>query len=82
MYFHGYYVEQNYDKAFELFSEAATAAKFPSGNAMNMLSTCYRFGYGTTKDLEKADYWLKMAQETGSEEANNIKQLLEQYNMY
>ena len=43
---------------------------------MNMLSTCYRFGYGTTKDLEKAKYWLNRAQETGSDEANLIKLIM------
>lgn len=76
MYYQGYYVTQDKNKAFEIFKKAAEASNGPSGDAMIRLSTCYRFGYGTTKDLEKAEYWLKRAQERGSDEANAIKQLL------
>ena len=56
--------------------KAAEATDTPSGSAMKRLSDCYRFGKGTTKDLEKAEYWLKKAQETGSDEARAIQQLM------
>lgn len=76
MYYYGYYVEQNYQKAFDLLYASSTDKDNPSPSAMNMLSICYRFGYGTTQDLEKAEYWLSKAQETGSDEANAIKRIM------
>jgi len=76
MYYNGYYVEQDYDKAFELLKKAAEATDGSNGDAMKRLSDCYRFGKGTTKDLEKAEYWLKKAQDNGSKDANKIIRLI------
>ncbi len=77
-YYQGDEIAQDYEKAFECFNRAANDLFYPSSDAMYMLSNCYRFGRGTTQDLEKAEYWLKMAQETGNDEANNIMLLLGQ----
>lgn len=74
-YYQGDGIAQDYEKAFEWFNRAANVL-YPNGDAMYMLSTCYRFGFGTNKDLAKAEYWLNRAQETGSNEANLIKQLM------
>ena len=76
LYYFGTGYERDYEKAFELFKKAAEALENPSGDAMNMLSKCYRHGFGTPQDIKKAEYWLNKAQETGSDEANMIKQLL------
>ena len=69
LYFDGEDVEKDYDKAFKLFKEAAEEHEDPDCDAMYMLSICYRFGFGTKKDLAKANYWLEQAKEHGSEDA-------------
>lgn len=76
LYYEGTDVKQNRAEAFKLFKVAAEDEEDPNDEAMNMLSTCYRFGYGTTKDLKKAEYWLKKAQETGNKKARRIMELL------
>ena len=78
MYYDGIHVKKNYSKAFELFNEAATKCNGyeMTSNSMNLLSSCYRYGFGTTKDLQKAEYWLKKAQEAGNESANRINQIM------
>jgi len=76
MYFQGKHVVENPSKAFELLYQASTCDN-PSADAMNMLSSCYRYGLGTKKDLSKADSWLTKAQETGSDEANMIRKIME-----
>lgn len=77
-YFKGYSVKQDYKKAFELLSKAANDKKSPSGDAMNLLSSCYRFGLGAEQNLEKAEFWLKKAKENGSDDAKLILQLLDE----
>lgn len=78
MYYLGLHVDKEFNKAFELFNEAAI--KYDgyemTSNSMNLLSSCYRYGFGTTKDLQKAEYWLKKAQEAGNESANRINQIM------
>ena len=74
MYYNGTQVLQDFFKAFELIKQAA---ELSDGEAMYRLSECYRFGYGTSKDLEKAEYWLKKSQETGNDNARGIMLLLE-----
>lgn len=76
LYYYGTGVKQNRAEAFKLFKAAAEDEENPDDEAMNMLSTCYRFGYGTTKDLKKAEYWLMKAEETGNDKARRIKHLL------
>ncbi len=75
-YYKGDHVTQDYAKAYNYFSEAANNAERPSGAAMHYLSLCYRFGHGTAKDLRQADYWEKKAQETGSNEADAMRNIL------
>lgn len=75
MYYLGQGTARNYSKAFSLFQKASSGSN-ASGDAMQYLSQCYRYGHGTVKSLEKADYWLKKAQETGSDEAG---QYLEEF---
>ncbi len=68
---------KRYDKeAFGLFFRSANDKDSPSADAMHYLSLCYRFGHGTAKDLQQADYWEKKAQETGSDESDAMFQLL------
>ena len=71
MCYNGIQAQKDYNKAFELFKEAAELLNI---DAMNMLSSCYRHGKGVTRDIEKAEYWLKKAQETESADADSIKQ--------
>jgi len=77
MYYYGHGVHQDHKKAFEFFKKASEATENPSGDAMKRLSDCYRFGFGTTKNLGKAEFWLKKAQEAGNDKANAIKQLMD-----
>ena len=76
MYMRGQLVAQDYDKAFKLLKEAAENEIQPSGDAMNLLSSCYRFGLGTAKDINKADYWLNKSKETSSDLVVLIMQAL------
>lgn len=76
LYYKGLGVQQDFYTAFDYFYKAATNECIEYGEAMKWLSECYRFGHGVTKDLTKADYWLKKAQEMGNDSANKIKQLL------
>ena len=76
LYDGNYYGGKNLEGAFQLFYHAATDEKEPRGNAMHYLSLCYRFGHGTAKDLQQADYWEKKAQETGSDEADAMRNIL------
>ena len=69
LYFDGEDVERDYNKAFKLFKEASESSVDPDCDAMYMLSICYRFGFGTEKNLEKAKYWQAQAEEHGSEDA-------------
>lgn len=79
MYKDGIKVQKDPIKAFELFKQAAESTnKDVNSDAMQMLSTCYRFGYGTSKDLDKAEYWLKKAQEAGNDTARGILLLMEE----
>ncbi len=56
LHFKGLGIEQDYSKAFRLFSETA-AAGLP--NSMYFLGVCYRNGYGTPVDQETAKTWLR-----------------------
>ena len=76
MYYKGQGVKRDYAQAFKYLYQAATLKDYPSSDAMQYLSQCYRYGHGTAKSLEKADYWLKKAQETGNDEAG---QYLEEF---
>ena len=79
MYKDGVQVQKDLNKAFELFKQAAESTNNDvNSDAMQMLSTCYRFGYGTSKDLDKAEYWLKKAQEAGNDTARGIMLLMEE----
>ena len=60
-YYLGDDVNQDLNKAFELFKKAAESPIFPDKNAMKRLSKCYRFGYGTENDIEKSDHLLQLA---------------------
>lgn len=51
MYYHGHGVEQNMEKAFEFFSEAAKRGNL---GAQLMLGVCYVQGAGTAKDYVRA----------------------------
>ena len=55
------YNEKNYDEAFTYFVQAAEDNKKPVPEAMRKLSACYRYGLGTSVDLEKEKYWMDQA---------------------
>lgn len=76
LYYNGTDVKVNRSEAFKLFRTAAEDSDNPNDEAMKMMSYCYRFGFGVTKDLDKAEFWFKKAQDTGNEKARKIKQLL------
>ena len=55
------YNEKNYEEAFIYFTQAAEDKKEPVAEAMRKLAACYRYGLGTTIDLEKEKYWMDQA---------------------
>lgn len=64
---------KSFDKAFpylkfmgELNTQVMSQVR---GYLLRCLSACYRFGRGTAVDLDKADYYLRQAAETGNMEA-------------
>ena len=69
MYYYGYYVKQNFDKAFQYLSKAASF--FEGTNAMRLLAACYRYGNGTKPDQKKEEYWMKTAAAMGDEKARH-----------
>ena len=75
-YYLGDDVNQDLNKAFELFKKAAESPIFPDKNAMKRLSKCYRFGYGTENDIEKSDHLLQLAAHNGNSNAEMILNLL------
>ena len=77
MYYDGVFFQQDYQKAFELFYRAANRHYNPSGDAMNYLSSCYRYGLGTEKNLKIAEWYLEKAQLFGNDDANRLKSLIE-----
>ena len=40
-----------------------------SGSAMRLLSSCYRYGIGTSINQEKADYWMQEAAKNNDNDA-------------
>lgn len=68
MYYHGKYVKQDFKKAFDYLTTASTT-ETPAAEAMRLLSRCYEYGLGTTKDPDKAKYWMEMAAKNGDEKA-------------
>ena len=76
MYYYGQYVQKDPQKAFDLLKKASESDD-PPGDAMRVLSACYRYGVGTTIDNEKAEYWLKKSAEYGD---NQAKMVLENRN--
>ncbi len=55
MYFLGKGVEQNFERAFELFSKATYGG---DSDARYNLAMCCYYGLGTTQDYERAFFWL------------------------
>ena len=72
MYYKGQYVKQDFNEAFRLLKEAAEYKDVPSGNAMRLLSACYRYGLGTEKDAQKEAYWMEEAAKFKDEKAVGI----------
>lgn len=71
------YEQENFDEAFTNLKEAAEAG-IATGSQMHSLSFCYRFGYGTSKNIKNADAWLKKASAAGSNFAQlNLEGLLD-----
>lgn len=78
MYYYGYYVDNDYNKAFQFSHESVGQSEFlePSGDAMRILSICYRFGHGTTQNIEQADYWNNKAKEAGDDRTMMMEKTL------
>lgn len=77
MYYYGYYVEKNPSRAFDMLLEIVKSDNTFSSEAMLLLSACYRYGYGTAIDNEKAEYWLQQAAIFNSYTAKNIMNIEE-----
>lgn len=56
----------NNAKAAELFT---IAAENGHAEAQRWLGNCYRYGYGVSKDLQKARYWYQQAANQGNRDA-------------
>ncbi|GBC20335.2 kinase-like domain-containing protein [Rhizophagus irregularis DAOM 181602=DAOM 197198] len=63
MYLYGAGTDKNYNKAFKLL-EKLSRRKHTYG--MKWLGHCYKFGYGTVKNMDKATYWYKKSSSLGS----------------
>ncbi len=72
MYYHGYYVDKNPSRAFDMLLEIVKNDDMYSADAMQLLSACYRYGYGTGIDNKEAEYWLQQAAIFNSYAAKNI----------
>ena len=59
MYYYGLYVTKDYTQAFTLLKECAEAGEVPE--VMRVLAACYRYGLGTTENIEQEKYWIKQA---------------------
>jgi TPR repeat protein len=66
MYFNGQGVEQDYARAFELYTQAADKG---SPWAPYNLGDMYRLGKGVNEDREMAIKWYRKAASLGNEEA-------------
>ena len=55
----GFLGRQNYDSAYLLFSQLAYGGSDRQSNSMYFLSLCYRNGYGTPRNTDSADFWLR-----------------------
>ncbi len=55
-------VKKDYAKAVEYFT---TAAEGGHAEAQYRLGWCYQYGFGVSKDLEKARYWFGKAAAQG-----------------
>lgn len=73
MYYYGHYVDMDQDKAFGFLLDGVYS--FDDAEVMKTLSSCYRYGKGTTEDVEKAEYWLAMAEKYGDETAIWLREL-------
>ena len=75
MYYYGFYVKQDFDKAFQYLNEAANNVNVFNMlpvEAMRLLAACYRYGKGTKADPEKEKYWMNEAASMGDEKAQRI----------
>lgn len=70
------YEQENYADAFTNLTEVADAGGATSSQ-MNILSSCYRYGFGTTKDIKKANFWLNQASTAGNNSAQELLNLLD-----
>lgn len=70
------YEQENYADAFTNLTEVAEAGGATSSQ-MNILSSCYRYGFGTTKDIKKANFWLNQASAAGNNSAQELLNLLD-----
>jgi hypothetical protein len=69
MYYKGYGVNRNINKAIELFSRSVENG---SSKATDELSEIYEFGIGVKKDLKKALYWIKKAEKIEEEDKESL----------
>ena len=72
MYYYGYYVEKNYEKAFSLLKQSAADTDCPNANAMRLLAACYRYGLGVEKDQIQEKQWMDKAAQHKDSKAMNI----------
>lgn len=73
MLYNGNHVNADRDRAFGYLQCGILRYKDPE--AMRILSSCYRYGLGTKRNDNEADYWLKKAEECGDETARWLNEI-------
>lgn len=68
LYFKGVGTSQDYPRAFEWYTKAASKEYIP---AMSLLGSMYFLGLGTARDYQLAAYWTRKAAEQGFADAQN-----------
>lgn len=76
IFYEGYEdIAKDYDKAFIYLKRVVNNSNLDEmkrGVAMNRLANCYRYGRGTTQDLDLSEYWRLQAAEFGYKDAQDI----------
>ena len=75
-YYYGEGVIMNNAKAVELFT---VAAENGHAEAQLYLANCYRYGYGVSRDLQKARYWYQQSANQGNQSARANLDSLNKY---
>lgn len=70
-----FYSQKDYNQAYSHL-EKASQEEVINGEQMRILSACFRHGFGVTKDIKKADYWLNRSSDAGNDSAQELIDIL------